>query len=341
MKFNHFLFFVFLIGIQNCFPEDFNKMLSSLKKYEDIHFFPASVEAIEYTYQLFLNDLEIERNTSLKGDKTPDEISEIIQIYIKIYSNGIYHIWSMTDKEHFTKLLDKYGSAPLVFLSSSESLDEYGLIIQISKGYGILEGTNIKLLHMSEDSRITPSIFEYDAKEEEVSLATLSKEEMAILRDWNRYIKEIDKKCISLDIKEKEYISDLEISKANVIAIASFPFIEYLNEYFRDKYFAFLLIEQKYCSDMKHGMFKQDFDDFIRKMKNELVLNPLGMSSYQWNIIKRETNMTSKLYYYKKDIEINKDVPLLTETGFVIKKDEKIMRRIPLEITIFNCNFEE
>ena len=381
MKHCFFLIIIFMTRMMMvCYaaPVDLQSIHKDIK--EETRYFPASVEAIEYTYKRCLERLldeikewsEIESFNSTTKDSSDTNNSDGMLEFIQHFDNlcqkeGLYFMWAMGGGL-FEKLLKEYDDAPLYFINSLETLDEDGLLVNHLEGIGIQKGDKMKLLSIFEDHLTHPSFSVMDiptlegiakeilqlAQKEGVDISAkeaplnppkaLTAKDKKVLGDWSTYAKKIKAKSKSIiedtfSSKNDRNSKELEMSNIEIIATASLPFIEFINQYL-SMHICTILNYQKEIFAKKKGKISENIENELRRsfekeMEVSPISPPLGMSKLHWKTIVRESGKPNKLYFYKKTITYQ-DYILQQENGFVIKQNEKIIRRIPMSIHIIS-----
>lgn len=365
MRHCFFLITILMTRMMVCYaaPVDLQSIHKDIQ--EETRYFSASVEAIEYFYKRCLERLISDMEESSDTNNSNDML-EFVQHYEDLCEKeGLYFMWAMGGGL-FEKLLKEYDDAPLYFFSSSETLDEDGLLVNYFEGFGIRKGDKMKILHTFDEHLTHPSFMAIDisAMEElEKAILQLAQKEGAdipakedpmnpqneltakdkkVLGDWSAYAKKIETKSDSFsetqfsDNKNKN-TKELEMSNVEIMATASLPLIEYINQYLSMSIGMTLNFHKKKL-EKKQGKMTGNIENelrrsFEREMKISTSKPPLGMSTAQWRTIVRESGKSNKLFFYKKTIKYQ-DCILQDEIGFAIKKDEKIIRRIPMSIAI-------
>ena len=372
MKPSFFLFVIIIAGMMMCSaaPDDLQSIRKDLE--DDTRYYPASVEAIEISYKRCLNRILSDMKESIEIDKSMGKsngILELIECYEKLSNDGLYHIWGMGGGL-FMKLQKEYEDAPLFFFDSSEALEESGVLINHLEGIGIRIGDKMKVLSTSDEHLTSPSfaVFDFSALEEfakeilqqapqegvditakEAPLnqsKALTAKDKEVLGAWRAYAERLESKSNS--IFEKKFSKDareLEMSNVEIKAIASFPFIEYLNQYLNTHIHSILSSLKKEILERKQGKTDENIEkDFRWRIENELEVSsvspPLGMSKGQWRTIVRESAAPNTLWFYRRTIKYQ-DYELQNEVGFVIKQNAKIVRKIPLNIDIISYTLPE
>ena len=152
-----YCFMISMMTIVSCYSNQIDSLLPHKEELSEAsHYFPASIEAIDFSCQLCIKRMVTELQESIKG-KTDDEKLEIIKIYEEMCQKGLYFIWSLGNGL-FEKLQNEYNDTPLVFFDGYKSLDKDGLFIRYIKGMGIQKNNKIKILTIFDDSLISPSI---------------------------------------------------------------------------------------------------------------------------------------------------------------------------------------
>ena len=363
-----FFLFVIISGMMICSaaPVDLQTIYKDLK--EDTRYYPASVEAIEYSYKRCLDRIlsDIKESIEIEKDEAKGML-ELIQCYEKMRQDGLYHIWGLGGGM-FQKLLKEYEDAPLYFINSSEALDEDNLLINHIEGIGVRKGDKIKLLTTYDDHLTMPSFSVLDisaleelenqilqlaqqeganisAKEAPLNATTLTEKDKKVLGDWSAYAERMQSKFDSI-FNEKfsgnqgKDARELDMSNVDIIAIASLPFIEYMEKYLSMNVYLIFASQKDEILAKKQGKTAENIERDIRLMfENRLEVSsvspPLGMSKMQWRTIVRESKTPNSLWFYRKTVKY-KDLDLLNEVGFVIKQNAKIVRKIPLEVDIIS-----
>ena len=174
----------------------------------------------------------------------------------------------------------------------------------------------------------------------------LTAKDKEVLGAWRAYAERLESKSNS--IFEKKFSKDareLEMSNVEIKAIASFPFLEYLNQYLNTHIHLILSFLKKDILERKQGKTDENIEkDFRWRIENELEVSsvspPLGMSKGQWRTIVRESAAPNTLWFYRRTIKYQ-DYELQNEVGFVIKQNAKIVRKIPLNIDIISYTLPE
>lgn len=254
-----FFLFVIISGMMICSaaPVDLQTIYKDLK--EDTRYYPASVEAIEYSYKRCLDRIlsDIKESIEIEKDEAKGML-ELIQCYEKMRQDGLYHIWGLGGGM-FQKLLKEYEDAPLYFINGAEALDEDNLLINHIEGIGVRKGDKIKLLTTYDDHLTMPSFSVLDisaleelenqilqlaqqeganisAKEAPLNATTLTEKDKKVLGDWSTCAKRTQSKLDSIfnetfsGNKGKD-ARELDMSNVDIIAITSLPFIEYMEKY--------------------------------------------------------------------------------------------------------------
>ena len=372
MKHSFPLFVIIIAGMMMCSaaPDDLQSIREDLE--DDTRYYPASVEAIEISYKRCLDRILSELEESIGIDKLNGEsngILELIEWYEKLSKDGLYHIWGMGGGL-FMKLQKEYEDAPLFFFDSSEALEESGVLINHIEGIGIRKGDRMKILSTYDDHLTSPvfTVVDIPALEEVATLLlqqaqqegvdisaieaslnqpnALTAKDKEVLGTWGTYVEKLEAKNDS--IFEKKFTDDaqeLEMSNVEIMAIASFPFIEYMNDYLHAQILLLLSSLKNEILERKQGKTDENIEkDFKWWIENELEVSsvspPLGMSKMQWKTIVRESATPNTLWFYERTVKYQ-DCILHYEVGFVIKQNAKIVRKIPLHIQIISYTLPE
>ena len=328
-----YCFMISMMTIVSCYSNQIDSLLPHKEELSEAsHYFPASIEAIDFSCRLCIKRVVTELQESIKG-KTDDEKLEIIKIYEEMCQKGLYFIWSLGNGL-FEKLQNEYNDTPLVFFDGYKSLDKDGLFIRYIKGMGIQKNNKIKILTIFDDSLISPSI---STIEDNNASQVIVKNDSKILKDWKKYIEGIEQKKDTIEIEffeNNEKIQELEQSNTHIWATASFPFIKFLNICFQSHLLVYFSALKNEFSD--NNAINKICEDFEKTLKT----SPLGKSILQWDAIVNESKKTNQLYFYQKTIKY-KIYLLHNEYGFVVQQNNRILNKIPLNVEMFIYNHHE